>query len=91
MSNELRFPLIDMLMVGFRFGGLGFRSIRGALFVDAGSAWDENYDKILGSFGFGLRVPLANIVLLRFDWSKRTDFEKIEPTTHFDFFFGWNF
>ncbi|MEA1981277.1 MAG: hypothetical protein U9N54_09925 [candidate division Zixibacteria bacterium] len=95
MSNELRFPLIDMLMVGFRFGGLGFRSIRGALFVDAGSAWDDNdddsHDKLLGSIGFGLRVPLANIVLLRFDWSKRTNFKKIEPTTHFEFFFGWNF
>jgi outer membrane protein assembly factor BamA len=90
-STELRFPLIDVLHVGFPIGGLGFRGIRGALFFDAGSAWDDNFDQFLGSFGGGFRVSLGYVVLLRFDFSRRTDFEAISSNTDFDFFFGWNF
>ena len=58
-SNELRFPLIDNLLIGFPFGGLGFRGIRGALFFDVGSAWDDEFDQFLGSFGTGFRVSLG--------------------------------
>ncbi len=90
-SNELRFPLIDNLHIGFPFGGFGFRGIRGALFFDTGSAWDDEFDELLGSFGAGIRVSLGYIVLLRFDFSRTTDFETISNTTDFDFFFGWNF
>lgn len=90
-SNELRFPLIDVLAIGFPFGGMDFRGIRGALFFDTGSAWDDDFDRFLGSFGFGFRVALGYVVLLRFDFSRTTDFETISPSTDFDFFFGWNF
>lgn len=90
-SNELRFPLIDNLHIGFPFGGFGFRGIRGALFFDTGSAWDDEYDELLGSFGAGVRVSLGYIVLLRFDFSRTTDFKTVSKTTDFDFFFGWNF
>ena len=90
-SHELRFPLIDNLYIGFPFGGLGFRGIRGAIFFDTGSAWDNEFDKLLGSFGAGVRVGVAQIVVLRFDFSRTTDFETISPNTDFDFFFGWNF
>lgn len=90
-SNELRFPLIDVLAIGFPFGGLDFRGIRGALFFDTGSAWDDEFDQFLGSFGFGFRVALGYVVLLRFDFTRTTDFETISPNTDFDFFFGWNF
>ncbi len=91
VSNELRFPLIDDLLIGFPIGGLGFRGIRGALFFDAGSAWDDDFDQFYGSFGAGFRVSLGYVVLLRFDFSRTTDFETISPRTDFDFFFGWNF
>lgn len=90
-SHELRFPFVDNLLIGFPIGGLGFQGIRGALFFDAGSAWDDEYDELLGSFGAGFRVALARFILLRFDFSRTTDFEKISPNTDFDFFFGWNF
>jgi len=40
-SNELRFPLLDHLYIGLPFGGVDFASIRGALFFDAGTAWDN--------------------------------------------------
>lgn len=90
-SHELRFPLIDNLLIGFPFGGLGFQGIRGAVFFDVGSAWDDEFDQFLGSFGTGFRVSLGYFVVLRFDFSRTTDFETISPNTDFDFFFGWNF
>ena len=90
-SNELRFPLIDNLHIGFPFGGFGFRGIRGALFFDTGSAWDDEFDELLGSFGAGFRVSLGYFLLLRFDFARTTDFDTISDHTDFDFFFGWNF
>ena len=90
-SNELRFPLVDRFLIGFPFGGLGFSGIRGALFFDVGSAWDDVFDQFYGSFGAGFRVPLGYLVVLRFDFARTTDFKTISPRTDFDFFFGWNF
>lgn len=90
-SHELRFPLIDALLIGFPIGGLDFQAIRGALFFDAGSAWDDEFDQFLGSMGGGFRVAFGPVVLLRFDFTHRTDFNTIDPHTDFDFFFGWNF
>ncbi len=90
-SNELRFPLIDNLLIGFPIGGFGLSAIRGALYVDIGSAWDEEFDQFYGSFGGGIRVSLSYLVVLRFDFSHTTDFQTVSPKTDFDFFFGWNF
>ena len=83
--------MIDNLFIGFPFGPVGFQAIRGALFFDAGSAWNDDFDRFYGSFGFGARVALGYMAVLRFDFSKKTDFQKLEPGMKFDFFFGWNF
>ncbi len=90
-SNELRFPLVNDLVIGLPFGAMAFRGIRGVLFFDVGSAWDDEWDQVYGSFGTGFRVNLGYIVQLRFDFARTTDFETISPRTDFDFFFGWNF
>lgn len=90
-SNELRFPLIDNLVIGFPFGGFGLSGIRGAVFFDVGSAWEDEFDEWLGSFGAGFRVALGYLIVLRFDFARTTDFETISSRTDFDFFFGWNF
>jgi len=90
-STELRFPLIDVLAIGFPFGGLSFQGIRGALFYDTGAMWDDNFDQFLGSFGAGFRVAIGYVILLRFDFSRTHDYETMSPNTDFDFFFGWNF
>jgi len=90
-SNELRFPLIDALLIGLPIGGLDFRGIRGALFFDVGSAWEDEFDQFIGSFGWGFRVSLGYVVLLRFDFARTTDFHTVSPNFDFDFFFGWNF
>ena len=92
LNNELRFPLVDRLYIGFPFGSINFQAIRGALFFDAGKAWDEEVDNHLeGSFGFGIRVSLGYVTVLRFDFARRTDFRSVENGFKFDFFFGWNY
>ncbi len=90
-SNEIRFPLIDALLIGLPIGGMDFRGIRGALFFDVGSAWEDEFDQLIGSFGCGFRVSLGYVVLLRFDFARTTDFHTVSPRFDFDFFFGWNF
>jgi len=98
-SNELRFPLIDNLVIGFPFGGIGFKAIRGALYFDAGYLSDrefhfldnEFFDGLIGSYGTGFRVALGRMMVLRFDFSRTTNFVKTAPGTKFEFFFGWNF
>ena len=91
ISTEIRYPLIDALVIGFPFGAMGFQGIRGAIFFDAGSGWENKFDQFYGSFGTGIRVALGYVVVLRFDFSRTTDFTTISPRTDFDFFFGWNF
>ena len=82
---------IDALLIGFPFGAMGFQGIRGAVFFDAGSGWEDEFDQLYGSFGLGMRVALGYVVVLRFDFSRTTDFRTISAKTDFDFFFGWNF
>jgi WD40 repeat protein len=96
-NNELRVPVIDNLLVGFPFGNLELQSIRGALFLDVGNAWDENLSlkkelsQVHGSFGLGLRARIGYFTVLRLDFAKVTDFDKIFPQTKVQFFFGWNY
>ncbi|MBU1317607.1 MAG: hypothetical protein KKH67_00280 [candidate division Zixibacteria bacterium] len=90
-SNELRFPLIDNLFIGFPLGRVGFSGIRGTIFYDTGNAWDDDFDRFYGSFGFGARVALGYLAVLRFDLARTTDYVKISNAWKFDFFFGWNF
>ncbi|MFH2035042.1 MAG: hypothetical protein ABIJ45_01465, partial [Candidatus Zixiibacteriota bacterium] len=100
LSNELRFPLIDDLIVNFPVGAIGFSAIRGAIFFDAGYLTDADFhfldkqffDELTGTVGAGFRVALGRMVMLRFDFSRTTDdFKSFSSGTMFDFFFGWNF
>lgn len=92
-SVELRFPLVDQLYIKFPFFGLGFVGFKGALFFDAGGAWDDEYRQTLGSFGGGLRLNLFGVLVLRYDVGKKIedDFSKIQKGLFYQFFFGWDF
>ncbi|MGA9115476.1 MAG: BamA/TamA family outer membrane protein [Bacteroidota bacterium] len=92
-SQELRFPLLDELGLGFPFGRIGFRRIRGALFFDAGNAWDLSYGGTLGSVGGGIRLNLAGILVLRYDTGKRIEdnFTRLQEGLFHQVFFGWDF
>lgn len=92
-SHELRFPFVDELAVRFPFVGLSFWSIRGALFADAGGAWDRRYRETLGSVGGGVRMNLFGILVLRYDLGKRIEgnFTRFQKGIFHQFFFGWDF
>lgn len=92
-SHELRFPFIDELGVRFPFGGITLGSFRGAIFVDAGSAWDVHYRDTKGSVGMGVRMNLGGFLVLRYDIGKRieNDMVKLQKGIFHQFFFGWDF
>jgi hypothetical protein len=92
-SHELRIPFIDQLGVLFPFGGVGFGSIRGAIFIDVGSVWDNEYHQTLGSIGAGLRWNIGGILVLRYDVGKRVEdnFSTLQSGLFHQFFFGWDF
>jgi outer membrane protein assembly factor BamA len=91
LSQELRFPMIDLVGLRFPFGSIGFNAIAGALFVDAGNAWNDEWDGLKGSFGLSIKFPLANVLVLRWDIGRKTDFKTISGYTFSHFFFGWDF
>lgn len=93
VSNELRFPFIDQFGLRFPFGGVTFGAIRGALFFDAGNAWDVSYRQTYGSIGGGIRLNLAGILVLRYDIGKRIEnnFSRLQNGLFHQFFFGWDF
>ncbi|HHJ52853.1 MAG TPA: hypothetical protein ENJ89_06635, partial [Caldithrix abyssi] len=88
---ELRFPLIDRLGIRLPLGSISFNSIRGALFVDAGNAWNDTWEGLKGSFGLGVRVRVGGFLVLRYDIGRRTDFKTFSGRTYSQFFFGWDF
>lgn len=92
-SLELRFPLIDEIRIKFPFVGLGFLGIRGALFADAGGAWDTDYKNTLGSIGGGIRFNLFGALVLRYDIGKKIEdnFSTFQDGLFYQFFFGWDF
>lgn len=92
-SHELRFPFLDKLAVQFPFGGVSFVGIRGAVFFDAGGAWDEVYRETLGSIGAGVRLNIGGILVLRYDIGKRLEnnFRSLQHDLFQQFFFGWDF
>lgn len=92
-SVELRFPLIDLVYMKLPVLSLGFPNIRGALFFDAGNAWDDDYGETLGSIGGGFRINVFNILTFRYDIGKKItdDFNKVQKGWFYQFFFGWDF
>ena len=93
VSNELRFPFLDQLGIRFPFGGVTFVGFRGALFFDAGNAWDDEYTETLGSIGGGVRLNLGGALVLRYDLGKRIEqnFIKLQDGLFHQFFFGYDF
>ncbi len=93
VSNELRFPFIDEFALRFPLMGITLVGIRGALFMDAGNAWDDVYTETLGSVGAGLRLNLGGVLVLRYDFGKRieSNFRKLQDDLFSQFFFGWDF
>jgi WD40-like Beta Propeller Repeat len=92
-SIELRYPLIDQLYIKLPFFGLGFSGIKGAMYFDAGSNWDDKYKETLGTLGVGLRFNFLGAITFRYDVGKRivNNFSELSDHIFYHFFFGWDF
>ena len=92
-STELRFPFIDLLGISFPIIRLVFRDVRGALFLDFGNSWNKKYDDTLGSYGFGVRLNIFGVLVLRYDTGRKfiNKFELVRGGKFKQFFFGWDF
>ena len=86
LNEELRFPIIRRFDFGTL--PIGLPPVDGLVFYDAGIAWNagqklsltrpDNYDYtlqryVMRSWGFGLRVNLFNLAVLRWDYAKPLD------------------
>jgi outer membrane translocation and assembly module TamA len=89
----LRFPLLERVGLDLPFGSLDFGLLRGALFFDAGNAWDDVYSDTKGAIGGGVRFTLFGIIVLRYDIGKRIEnnFTRLQDGLFYQFFFGWDF
>ena len=90
-NQELRFPLVDRFLLHFPFGAMEFSAFRGALFFDAGNAWNDDFEQWRAAFGAGVRLALGGVFVFRLDAARRTDFKSIDGDTRWDFFFGWDY
>ncbi len=94
---EFRYPVLQVLAMRFPLP-LVISNIRGAVFADAGAAWFGNDFKfgtseggrtrladVRSGFGFGLRMNLFGLALLRWDLAWGTDFNTVtdRPTSYF--------
>ena len=72
---EFRFPFVNYLALGFPLKII-FGNIRGVMFVDAGAAWDgefnysyvtnsgrEEFDDLILDYGVGIRINLGYFIL----------------------------
>ncbi len=95
MNIEYRFPFIHLLALGWPVP-LSIPNIRGALFLDVGSAWDDwdlhpftrrggvvGFDDLKSGIGVGARMNLG-IFILRVDvaWKNRLDRIWGQPRWH---------
>ena len=101
-NAEWRFPIANFVTFGFPFGAVRFPPLRGALFVDAGQAWNRGeYDeRVLGAAGVGFRMSLVPGFVLRVDVGRRYSFaaahESEADRAYFkrrfvDLFFGYDY
>ena len=101
LNQELRFPIVDFLSLGFPFGEVRFPGVQAAVFADLGAARSSESSRrgMLGSAGLGLRMPFGPLVL-RLDFGYRFDTGDVSgyglpPASRgrkfVDFFFGFNY
>lgn len=89
-NGELRFPLVDRLVIGLPFNSIEMGGFRGALFSDAAylgvpfSAW-------YGSLGAGVELGLGAGFVARWDMGRTHDFQHFDPGSFSRFFLGWDF
>jgi outer membrane protein assembly factor BamA len=90
-NAEYRFPVVDTSGLRTAVGTAILPPVRGALFFDAGQAWDDKLETVRGGFGVGVRVILWGFLVLRTDHTVLTDFKSLGPVVPIKFFVGWSY
>ncbi|MEO6461479.1 MAG: BamA/TamA family outer membrane protein, partial [Candidatus Eisenbacteria bacterium] len=90
-QTELRFPILARTRLGAPLP-IEFPRVNVALFADAAVAGEfgQRFER-RGALGAGLYVGGGYFPVLRFDFVKRTDLRKIDPTTRTQFSIGYSF
>lgn len=88
---ELRFPVLLGIRLLTPAGEMSLGPLRGAVFVDAGRAWDGDFPGLVGSVGAGLRLTVGGFLVLRLDTAAPTDFSSPPGRPRTQFFFGWSY
>ena len=94
---EFRFPLVQYLLMGWPLP-FGFQNVRGAIFMDIGSAWSDDgswkpfasgesvgffsLEDIKAGFGIGARMNLG-FFLLKYDVAWPTNFDHTGKAVHY--------
>ncbi len=91
VNAEYRFPILEPFDLRTAVGTAPMPPVRGALFFDAGEAWDEMLGRARGGFGLSLRAILWGFLVLRTDHTVLTDFESLGPFVPIRFFIGWSY
>jgi outer membrane protein assembly factor BamA len=102
---EFRYPFINYLVIDWPLGVV-FRQVRGALFLDAATVWDQlpdfskfrftsgipRHDELTTQcgLGFGGRLNIG-FTVLRLDIAWQTDFNRIAHKPHYYFSLGGEF
>lgn len=100
-STELRFPIIENpALIAPVLEPFGIVNLRGAVFYDAGHAWNAHYTKrepqllageTLRSAGFGVRMNLFGGIVLRYDFGWRFRETTPDAQRFRQFLFGFDF
>ena len=91
-NQEVRFPLVRGLVLGLPMGNLELPGVEGAVYLDAGSGWDEDWPPdFLGGYGIGFRMGFGGYLVLRLDVGRQTDFESFSRETFTRFYIGWDY
>ena len=90
-NQELRFPLVQSLVLSVPGGSVRLPDIMGALFVDVAGYGDDRWEGPVGSVGVGFYVGGGYFPAVRLDVAKKYDIGGWDRTLTTQFGLGFNF
>jgi outer membrane protein assembly factor BamA len=92
MNHEVRFPLIDRLVMRMPMGPFDLPVFYGSVFFDAAWTGDPEWARRpLGAVGAGIYVGGGPYPRFRFDFARVTDFHTMAPHWDTEFSIGFNY
>lgn len=92
LNQEIRFPLIQQIVLRLPMGPIDLPVFHGTAFVDGAWAGDPEWaERPQGSVGLGIYVGGGPYPRLRVDFSRATDFRTLSDATDTEFSIGFNY